>query len=76
MKKAEEILATVNVENRAYLSDLEFRIAICNLLEKPKNGFFSGIDWCTNEMANKMIVEGLIKRIKAHPIIWKLFFMI
>lgn len=74
MKKAEEILDSA--ENRTFLSDLEFRVVICDLLENPKNGFFSGIDWCTNDMANKMIIEELIKRIKAHPIIWKLFFMI
>lgn len=55
------------------MNDTEFRIEIEKLLIS-KNGVIA--DWCNNYTGNLIILEKLQKRIKKHPIIWKIFFMI
>lgn len=55
------------------MSDQDFRIRVHKLLLKPNTYLF---DWGTNMDANRVILERLENRIKKHPLIWKLFFMI
>lgn len=55
------------------MDDQEFRIKMHDFLIS-KNGIL--FDWGTNMDANRVIIERLEKKIKKHPILWKLFFMV
>ena len=56
------------------MSDLNFRIEIEKLL--VDENYWSQYDWMNNATGNAIIVEELTKKIKKHPLIWKLFFLI
>ena len=56
------------------MSDLNFRIEIEKLLVDEE--YWSRYDWMNNATGNAIIVEELAKKIKKHPLIWKLFFLI
>ena len=59
--------------NEGYLSDLDFRVYIHNKLVSEDGYLF---DWGTNLMANAEIALRLEERIKKHPLLWKIFFMV
>ena len=54
------------------MDDLNFRIEIQNLLVDKK--YWNKYEWMNNATANEIIVNELQKRIRKHPILWKLFF--
>ena len=55
------------------MNDLEFRIKMHDLLISEGGILF---DWGTTMDANRVIIERLEAKIKKHPLIWKLFFMV
>ena len=54
------------------MDDLNFRIEIQKLLVDEK--YWSKYDWMNNVTANEIVVYELRRRIRNHPILWKLFF--
>lgn len=56
------------------MSDLNFRIEIEKLL--VDENYWSQYDWMNNATGNAIIVKELTEKIKKHPLIWKLFFLI
>lgn len=54
------------------MDDLTFRIEIEKLLTDEK--YWGKYDWLNNATANSIMIEELTKRIKKHPILWRLFF--
>ena len=54
------------------MDDLNFRIEIQKLLVDEK--YWSKYDWMNNVTANGIVVYELRRRIRKHPILWKLFF--
>ena len=54
------------------MDDLNFRIEIQKLLVDEK--YWSKYDWMNNATANGIVVYELRRRIRKHPILWKLFF--
>lgn len=54
------------------MDDLNFRIEIQKLLVDEK--YWSKYDWMNNVTANEIVVYELRRRIRSHPILWKLFF--
>ena len=52
--------------------DFNFRIEIQKLLVDEK--YWSKYDWMNNATANEIVVYELGRRIRKHPILWKLFF--
>ena len=60
-------------EKEMGMNGFDFSILMQNLLVS-ENGYVIDIgDW---ECANKAIAFRLLEKIKKHPIIWKLFFMV
>ena len=62
-----------NAEIQGYLNGFEFSILIHNLLIS-ENGYV--IDTGNWENVNAEVALRLVEKIKKHPILWKLFFMI
>ena len=62
-----------NAEIQGYLNGFEFSILIQNLLIS-KNGYV--IDTGNWENVNAEVALRLVEKIKKHPILWKLFFMV
>lgn len=62
-----------NAEIQGYLNGFEFSILIQNLLIS-ENGYV--IDTGNWENVNAEVALRLVKKIKKHPILWKLFFMV
>ena len=62
-----------NAEIQGYLNGFEFSILIQNLLIS-KNGYV--IDTGKWENVNAEVALRLVEKIKKHPILWKLFFMV
>ena len=62
-----------NAEIQGYLNGFEFSILIHNLLIS-ENGYV--IDTGNWENVNAEVALRLVKKIKKHPILWKLFFMV
>lgn len=54
------------------MDDFNFRIEIQKLLVDEK--YWSKYDWMNNATANEIVVYELGRRIRKHPILWKLFF--
>ena len=59
--------------NRPYITGFEFSIAIQDLLIL-EDGYV--IDTGNYENVNCVILRELIRKIKKHPIIWSIFFMV
>ena len=62
-----------NAEIQGYLNGFEFSILIHNLLIS-ENGYV--IDTGNWENVNAEVALRLVEKIKKHPILWKLFFMV
>ena len=62
-----------NAEIQDYLNGFEFSILIHNLLIS-ENGYV--IDTGNWENVNAEVALRLVEKIKKHPILWKLFFMV
>ena len=62
-----------NAEIQGYLNGFEFSILIHKLLIS-KNGYV--IDTGNWENVNAEVALRLVEKIKKHPILWKLFFMV
>ena len=62
-----------NAEIQGYLNGFEFSILIHNLLIS-ENGYV--IDTGNWENVNAEVAWRLVEKIKKHPILWKLFFMV
>ena len=56
------------------MEDLNFRIKIQEML--VDESYWSKSGWMNNATANEIVVKELESKIKKHPLIWKLFFMI
>ena len=56
------------------MDDTTFRIEIEKLLVDKE--YWRKYDWLNNATANEIIVDELKRRIRKHPILWKLFFKI
>ena len=54
------------------MNDTTFRIEIEKLLVDKK--YWGKYDWLNNATANEIIVAEFDRRIREHPILWKLFF--
>lgn len=54
------------------MSDKEFRIWIDNLFTGGK----CDVDWTNNYTWNLILSERIENKVKKHPLIWKLFFMV
>ena len=54
------------------MDDFNFRIEIQKLLVDEK--YWSKYAWMNNATANEIVVYELGRRIRKHPILWKLFF--
>ena len=54
------------------MDDLTFRIEIQKLLVYEK--YWRNYAWMNNATANGIVVNELSRRIRKHPILWKLFF--
>ena len=54
------------------MDDMTFRIEIEKLLVDKE--YWRKYAWLNNATANEIIVAELDKRIRKHPILWKLFF--
>ena len=54
------------------MDDFNFRIEIQKLLVDEK--YWSKYAWMNHATANGIVVDELRKRIRKHPILWKLFF--
>ena len=55
------------------MDNFNFRIEIQKLLVDEK--YWSKYDWMNNATANEIAVYELGRRIRKHPILWKLFFL-
>ena len=62
-----------NAEIQGYLNGFEFSILIHNLLIS-ENGYV--IDTGSWENVNAEVALRLVEKIRKHPILWKLFFMV
>ena len=62
-----------NAETQGYLNGFEFSILIHNLLIS-ENGYV--IDTGSWENVNAEVALRLVEKIRKHPILWKLFFMV
>lgn len=56
------------------MDDTTFRIEIQKLLVEDR--YWSQFPWMNNATGTEIIVEDLTIRIKKHPLLWKLFFML
>lgn len=56
------------------MEDLDFRIKIQEML--VNESYWRKFSWMNNATANEIVVKELESKIKKHPLIWKLFFMI
>ena len=56
------------------MDDTKFRIEIEKLLVDKE--YWRKYEWMNNATANRIIVDELQRRIRKHPILWKLFFRI
>lgn len=54
------------------MDDTTFRIEIEKLLVDKE--YWRKYDWLNNATANEIVVDELQRRIRKHPILWKLFF--
>ena len=54
------------------MDDTTFRIEIEKLLVDKE--YWRKYDWMNNATSNEIVVDELRKRIRKHPIFWKLFF--
>ena len=54
------------------MDDLTFRIEIQKLLVDEK--YWRNYAWMNNATGNEIVVNELSRRIRKHPILWKLFF--
>lgn len=61
-----------NIYKGLTMDDFNFRIEIQKLLVDEK--YWSKYDWMNNATANEIVVYELGRRIRKHPILWKLFF--
>ena len=64
---------TDKANSQTYLSGFDFSILMHNLLVSPTGYVMDTGNW---ENANREIALLLLGRIKKHPIIWKLLFMV
>ena len=62
-----------NAEIQGYLNGFEFSILIQNLLISKKGYVIDTGKW---ENVNAEVALRLVEKIKKHPILWKLFFMV
>ena len=56
------------------MEDLDFRIKIQEML--VNESYWRKFSWMNNATANEIVVKELESKIKKHPLIWELFFMI
>lgn len=56
------------------MEDLEFSLEIQKLI--IDESYWSGYAWMNNATANEIVLDKFEKKIKKHPILWKLFFKI
>ena len=70
-EKIEKISDKAN--RQAYLDGFDFSILMQNLLVSPTGYVMDTGNW---ENANREIALSLLERIKKHPIIWKLLYMV
>lgn len=70
-EKIKKIVDKAN--SQTYLDGFDFSILMQNLLVSPTGYVMDTGNW---ENANREIALSLFERIKKHPIIWKLLFMV
>ena len=72
---SEDKIASIikKAESQTYLDGFDFSILMQNLLVSPTGYVMDTGNW---ENANREIALMLFQRIKNHPILWKLFFMV
>lgn len=54
------------------MDDFNFRMEIQKLLVDKK--YWGKYAWMNNATANRIIVDELSRRIRRHPMLWRLFF--
>lgn len=64
---------TDKAKSQTYLNGFDFSILMQNLLVSPTGYVMDTGNW---ENANREIALRLLEKIKKHPIIWKLLFMV
>ena len=60
-------------ESQTYVDGFDFSILMQELLVSPTGYVMDTGNW---ENANREIALMLLRRIKKHPVLWKLFFMV